>query len=101
MTQISTRQTIFVKVGETPGELEDDVIMIGKDDHEIEVGQLMYEYILLSLPVQRTHPEDASGHSTCNPEMLKRLKELNPDIQPDREKTDPRWDALKDIIEKN
>ena len=101
MTQISTRQTIFVKVGETPGELEDDVIMIGKDDHEIEVGKLMYEYILLSLPVQRTHPEDASGHSTCNPEMLKRLKELNPDIQPDREKTDPRWDALKDIIEKN
>lgn len=99
--QINTHQTIYVKVGETPGELEDDVIMIGKDEHEIEVGQIMYEYIILTLPVQRIHPEDASGHSTCNPEMLKRLKELNPEVNSSKESTDPRWDALKDIIEKN
>ena len=98
---VNHHQTIFVKVGETPGELEDDVIMIGKDEHEIEVGQIMYEYIILALPVQRVHPEDASGHSTCNPEMLKRLKELRPQEHSGRETMDPRWDALKDMIEKN
>jgi len=38
MTDVSTTQTIFVKMGETPGEIEDDVLIIGRDDHEIEVG---------------------------------------------------------------
>jgi len=98
---INATQTIFVKVGETPGELEDDVIMIGKDDHEIEVGQLMYEYIILSLPVQRVHPSDASGKSACNPEMIKRLNDLSSGRTQMNEKADPRWDALKNIIEKN
>jgi uncharacterized metal-binding protein YceD (DUF177 family) len=101
MARISNHQTIYVKVGDTPGELEDDVIMIGKDEHEIEVGQIMYEYIVLTLPVQRVHPEDASGHTTCNPDMLKRLNELKPQEYPGRETMDPRWDVLKDMIEKN
>jgi uncharacterized metal-binding protein YceD (DUF177 family) len=96
---IQASQTIFVKVGETPGELEDDVIMIGKDEHEIEVGQIMYEYIILSLPVQRVHPEDVSGESTCNPEMIKRLNDFSSTGMRKNEKADPRWDALKDIIE--
>jgi uncharacterized metal-binding protein YceD (DUF177 family) len=98
---IQTTQTIFVKVGDTPGELEDDVIMIGKDEHEIEVGQIMYEYIILSLPVQRVHPEDVSGKSKCNPEMIKRLNDYSLTGTKSKEKADPRWDALKDIIEKN
>ena len=30
-----------------PGEIEDDVIMIHKDDHEIEVGQLCMSLLFL------------------------------------------------------
>ncbi len=101
MTDVSTTQTIFVKMGETPGEIEDDVLIIGRDDHEIEVGQYLYEFIMLALPYQKVHPDDSEGHSTCNPEMLKQLdahRTKEPDME---EKIDPRWDALKGIIEKN
>ena len=101
MVEISSIQTVFVKPGDTPGELEDNVIMIGKDEHEIEVGQLMYEYIILSLPVQRVHPVDSSGNTTCNPEMIKRLENLSAAESRTHEQSDPRWDALKGIIEKN
>lgn len=101
--EISANQTLYVKTGEVAREEEDDVLIVGYDDHEIEISQFMYEFIMLALPYQKVHPDDNEGHSTCNPEMLKkldahRIKESDQDI--DR-KTDPRWDALKDIIEKN
>jgi uncharacterized metal-binding protein YceD (DUF177 family) len=97
LTPVESRQTIFVKLGENPGEIEDDVIMIHKDDHEVEVGQLMYEFILLSLPYRRIHPEDENGQPTCDPEMIRQLEDHAGSSDEDHG-TDPRWDALKGII---
>jgi len=98
MAEIDTDQTIFVKLGEEVGEIEDDVIMIHRDDHEIEVGQYMYEFILLALPYQRYHPDDEEGIPACNPEMIRRLEELQRKEEKN-DQTDPRWDSLKGIIE--
>ena len=99
-TGISSRQTIYVKWGEEIGEIEDDVLIVGRDEHEIEVGQYLYEFIILALPYQRIHPEDADGNSTCNPEMLKKLEAHQAQETDQSELTDPRWDVLKGIIEK-
>ena len=100
-TDVSTAQTMFVKLGETAGEIEDDVLIIGRDDHEIHVGQYLYEFIILALPYQKIHPDDSEGNSTCNPEMLKQLDAHRSKEPQGKEKIDPRWDALKGIIEKN
>lgn len=98
MAEIDTEQTIFVKLGEEAGEIEDDVIMIHRDDHEIEVGQYMYEFVLLALPYQRYHPNDDEGVPGCNPDMIRRLEELQ-GKEENTDQTDPRWDSLKGIIE--
>ena len=101
MLDVTFTQSIFVKTGETPGEVEDDVLIIGRDDHEIEVGQYLYEFIILALPYQKIHPDDPEGNPACNKEMLKKLN-AHRTGEPDKVKTsDPRWDALKGIIEKN
>jgi len=101
LAEINASHIIFVKIGRSPDAVEDDVMFIGKDDHEIEIGQHMYEFIILALPFKRVHPSDEAGNSLCNPEMLEKLeahkaKEVNKSDQ-----IDPRWDALKGIIEKN
>ena len=101
MAPIDSSQTVFVKAGKIPGEIEDDVLIIGRDDHEIEVGQYLYEFIILALPYQRIHPTDQEGNSSCNPEMLRVLDAHRANEIDQHEKTDPRWDALKGIIEKN
>jgi uncharacterized metal-binding protein YceD (DUF177 family) len=72
--------------------------MIHRDDHEIEVGQYMYEFILLALPYQRYHPDDDDGVPGCNPDMIRRLEELQGKEEKSGQ-TDPRWDTLKGIIE--
>lgn len=103
MQEVTASQILYVKTGEADREVEEDVLIVGKDDHEIEISQFLYEFVILALPYQRIHPDDSAGHSTCNPEMMQkldahRMKEADQDTA---EKTDPRWDALKNIIEKN
>ena len=98
-TKVLTDQKIFVKFGETPGEIEEDVIMIHRDDHEIELAQYLYEFILLALPFQRIHSDDENGVPECDPEMIRRLKEHQGPVAK-KDQTDPRWDTLKGIIEK-
>jgi uncharacterized metal-binding protein YceD (DUF177 family) len=98
MTGIDTSQHLFVKMGDHPGELEEDVIMIHRDDHEIEVGQFIYEYIVLTLPYKRIHPE-RNGIPGCNPEMISMLK-AHSETKERQQSNDPRWNALKGLIEK-
>lgn len=97
--EIDTEQKIFVKLGDSQSEIEDDVIMIHRDDHEIEIAQHLYEFILLGLPFQRIHPDDENGVPECNPEMLRRLEQHRAPEGKNGD-TDPRWDSLKGIIEK-
>jgi uncharacterized metal-binding protein YceD (DUF177 family) len=100
MTGIESTQQIFVKVGDTPGEPEDDVVMIGRDDYEIGIGQYLYEFIVLALPLRKIHPDDKNGNSGCDPEMLQKL-DAHRTGKEQNDQSDPRWDALKGIIEKN
>ena len=43
------------------------------------------------IPIKKVHPDDESGFSTCNPEMLERLNDFG------EKKPDSRWDKLKNI----
>lgn len=100
MAKVTSQQTIFIKRGDIPGEIEDDVIMIHKDDHEIDVGQFIYEYIVLALPLKKIHPGQGKGVQACNPEMIRKL-DAHRGNRVNKDRTDPRWDVLKGIIEKN
>ncbi len=97
MTGIDTEQKIFVKLDDNSGEIEDDVIMIGKNDNKIEVGQCMYEFIVLALPFKRIHPQDGDGNSACNKEMIQKLENHRVKNKEQNDQSDPRWDALKGI----
>lgn len=54
-------------------EEEVDIVEVNPSRMEVDLTHYVYESICLSLPLQRFHPEDAEGHSTCNAEMLRIL----------------------------
>jgi uncharacterized metal-binding protein YceD (DUF177 family) len=85
---------LIIKFGPEPGEESEDIIVIGEGEHEIDVSQFIYEYIILALPLQRVHGDDAEGVSLCDPEVLKKLAEISVKHETG---TDPRWDALKGL----
>lgn len=81
------------------GEDEDDVVFIPRSETVIDISSWMYEFILLSIPLQRIHPDKADGTPGCNQEALDLLGQLS---EHEEEKTNPIWkglEALKDIDE--
>ncbi|MCQ2249890.1 MAG: DUF177 domain-containing protein [Bacteroidales bacterium] len=66
---------MVAKIGDeaTPEEENDDFITISSKDSEIDLSKHLYEFVMLSLPPQRVHPDDEDGNSTCNPDMLDRF----------------------------
>jgi uncharacterized metal-binding protein YceD (DUF177 family) len=81
---------LIVKFGDKPEEITDEIVIIPYEEHTLNMSHYLYEYIVLSLPFRHVHPDDENGFPTCNPDMLKRLDNLNI-------KTETRWDALKNI----
>jgi len=94
---ISGDYKLIVKVGGSDQtDEDDDIITIAANEHELDVSQYIYEYIILSLPIKRVHPLDKKGKSTCDPEMIEKVKKYLVDDSAEDD-TDPRWDGLKGI----
>jgi uncharacterized metal-binding protein YceD (DUF177 family) len=72
---------------------EDEVMNMKPGDTKVDLAQYIYESICLSLPMQRLHPDDEQGVSTCNREMLAKLQELQQEAQRVRNESSP-WSKL-------
>ncbi len=70
---------LYVKFSEEEIGDDGEVMWINPGDDKIELSQYVYDTICLSLPFQRIHPDNASGLSTCNPDMLARFKTMEED----------------------
>lgn len=88
---IETDNRLVVKLGAAYSE-EDDVITVSEDEGILDVSWLIYEFIVLAIPIKHVH---APGK--CNPAMSQVLEELSADRSSDEESSpavDPRWSAL-------
>ncbi|MDA3822699.1 MAG: DUF177 domain-containing protein [Bacteroidales bacterium] len=96
---------LFVKYGQGEDELDDNVVVISRDDNQINLSQFLYEYLVLSIPVTKAHPDTEEGGSGCNPEMIEKLNKYvvseETEAAKDTENIDPRWDDLKKLFDKN
>ena len=91
---ISTDNRLVVKLGSAYSE-EDDVITVSEDEGILDTSWLIYEFIMLAIPIKHVH---APGK--CNPAMSKVLEELSTDRSSDEESSqpiDPRWSKLAEI----
>lgn len=96
LQDIDHKTELFVEFGEKNSDLSDadNRIVLSHNENEIVLNKHLYDYIHLSLPYQKLHPNDNEGNSTCNLEMIKKLEEINSD---NIQESDPRWDKLKGL----
>ncbi len=96
---IEQQVTLLIKTGKRTSEPGDEVIWVSPEEDFIPIAQLLYEYIVLSIPVRHVHPDDKNGKSLCNPEMLKQLEKYT---KKEREpETDQRWNKLNELLHTN
>lgn len=93
--EVSGNNQLVVKIG---GEVSsnEDILSISSAETEIDISEYVYEYIILSLPIKRVHPDNKKGEITCDKEAM---KVYNKYVQQEQIKTtDPRWEKLKGLI---
>ena len=81
---------MLVKLTEEPDKMNEeeespDVFFIARTESHLQVKNWIYEFINLSIPMQKMCKESEMGGSHCNQEVLARLAQLNP--QPSENKS--------------
>jgi len=92
---VDIREQQIAKFSDEEIDEDEEIITLGKNDHEINVAGLLYEYINVAVPFVSVC-NDEGNTLYCDKEMLDSLNKLTVNNEQD-EKADPRWDALKKI----
>ena len=78
-------------------EESEEVMVLSKNDIEVDTSGFIYEMINLAAP-HINLCENPGETTSCDKEMLLKLKEFSLDNEEENnESNDPRWDALKSI----
>ena len=94
---------VLVKFGSEYDDSDVDVITISDNAHAFNVAQLIYEDVMLSIPMKKVSPD-------LSEEDLQILKKFSPkdesflESKAEKEEeteVDPRWEALKKLKDKN
>ena len=90
---ISVSKKIVFKYGEEPKEISDEIILITHDQQKLDVGQLMYEFIILEVPIKKLHPrfEDEAEDETEGKIIYSSSANTAGEV------IDPRWEMLKKL----
>lgn len=91
---VNIHRKVMFKYGDEPTELTDEIIIIARDEHVLELGQLMYEFISLEIPIKKLHPRFRNEEMDDNSEGKIVYKSELPGGD---EEIDPRWEKLKKL----
>ena len=94
-------EKMIYKFGSEEKEIDESVTMITRDTPAIYVGQLLYEYILLALPIKKIHPAYRNEVDDYNNQLEGGFVYVDGDASTEEEGSDsentpidPRWEQL-------
>ncbi len=91
---------LVVQFGEQFNNDNEELLILPHGEYQLDIKQYVYEMIVLSVPLKKTHPGIKDG--TLQTPALDKLKELTVQNQKhsikEEEETDPRWDKLKKLL---
>ena len=91
---IQFEKRILFKYGDEDTDLTDEIILINRERSNLDLGQLVYEFIGLSIPMKKLHPrfqdeeEDAGEGKVIYSSSTENT---------DGEEVDPIWEKLKKL----
>jgi uncharacterized metal-binding protein YceD (DUF177 family) len=112
---IKAENRLIVKFGKEYAEESEEILVISEEEGALNLAWFLYEFVVLAVPMKHVHMP-----GKCNKTMTSKLKkhsakqmndddedeedygytndEPATDDEPETTTTDPRWDALKDLI---
>lgn len=94
---------LVVKFGDAYNDEHDELLILPQQTYQVEVQQYIYELIVLSVPQKRVKPGAEENNLEDADVLEAELRENENQIENENknENTDPRWDQLKQLLDKN
>jgi uncharacterized metal-binding protein YceD (DUF177 family) len=88
---------VVFKYGEAEMEMDDDVYIITANTQQVHLEQIIYELILLSVPMKKLHPDyqEEDGEDTLIYES-----DSTEEKDDSESAVDPRWEQLRKLKDK-
>ena len=81
----------MIKESEKETESTDEVIYVLPNQYQLQINQLIFEMINLSIPSKRTHNKSEQEEGKCDKEMLELMEKY---ATKTKQEIDPRWEVL-------
>ena len=107
--KISNEAKLIVKFGDEFDDSDSEIWVIPREEYELNIAQVIYEMIMVSLPTKRIHPDVENGnidpetaaildqYSIYDLDDIEQNDENSEDDDDDDSEIDPRWAKLKDL----
>ncbi len=94
---------MLVKLVENPDEMNEqeedpDVYYISRTESHVDISDWIYEFVLLSFPIQKMCSEDKMGGPQCNTEVLEKLKLM--EVKEQETNANQLWKGLEQFRKK-
>lgn len=101
--KIENEIKVLVKFGSEFDDSDVDVITISENAHAFNVAQLIYEDVMLSIPMKKVSPDLSDDYLEILEKFSPKDESFLETDPEDEEQTevDPRWEALKKLKDKN
>ncbi|SEF77729.1 Uncharacterized ACR, COG1399 [Halpernia humi] len=90
---IENQIKVLVKFGEVYDDSDVDIITIPHKENAFNIAQLLYEDIVLTVPMKKVSP-DLSQEDIA---LLEKFSPQEDEIEEQEDEIDPRWNALKNL----
>lgn len=104
---IDLTERLIIKFGDHDEELSDEIMLIRHETARVNVAQVIFDFIALSLPMKRLHPRfrayesneadfEEEGILVFSSDSTQKVVSFDKEQTP-TSTTDPRWEALKNL----
>jgi Predicted metal-binding, possibly nucleic acid-binding protein len=97
--RIRAQKKLVFKYGDDDQELSDEIVMIHRDSESLELGQYIFEFIVLEIPMKRLHPRYQAEEQEDDDSEGKIIytSKSSEDDGNEGESIDPRWEKLRKL----
>ena len=89
-------EDIIIKFGEENDSLSEDVFVVRQDTPTINVGDFIYEFVNVAVPMKKLHPRYGDEENEEGSEIIYTSGDDHSEDESSSE-LDPRWEALKKL----
>jgi uncharacterized metal-binding protein YceD (DUF177 family) len=92
---LESKHRLMFKFGTEEAEVSDEIVIIPHDKQSLNLGQYLYEYIGLALPMKRLHPKFQDSEEDDSEGGI--IYSSSTENENAGEEIDPRWEKLKKL----